>query len=110
MTLRVSTKERVQYVMQDYRYLIIPEQMTKGKPHAILSLYRRGKTSQEIGDITKTKTPHVKRYLELYDTNTHPVEFFAGKELSTDLLCQLFAAIYKKAPSTVAQPEPSSDK
>jgi len=95
LTLYQNTKERVDFLLRDYRYLIIPEQMTKGKPYLLLSLYREGKTAEEITDIVKTKISVTRKYIELYENNKHPVADFVNKNLDTDHMCEVFAAIKK---------------
>lgn len=95
LTLKKIDQERPKYLMRDYRYLNIPEQMSKGKPYIILALHRAGKSSQEISDITKTKAPVVKRYVELYEGNKHAPEYFLGKTLNTEAMCEIYAACRK---------------
>ena len=87
--------ERLDFILKDYRYLIIPEQMTKGKPYLILALYREGKTAEQITDITQTKISTTKRYIELYENNKNPAGFFSGKTLNTELMCEIYSAIGK---------------
>lgn len=95
LCLRNEDADRVGYFMRDYRHLIIPEQITKGKPYLVLSLYRQGKTEEEITEITQTKKSAVRSYITLYESNTHPIEFFLGQTLTTSTSCEAMAAILK---------------
>jgi len=95
LTLKKSDQERPDYLMRDYRYLNIPEQMSKGKPYIILSLHRQGKSAQEICDLTRTKVPVIKRYVELYENNKHAPQHFTGMTLNTDAMCEIYAACRK---------------
>ncbi|KAF9309449.1 hypothetical protein BGZ91_007421 [Linnemannia elongata] len=95
LTLKKTDKERVDYLLKEYRYLNIPEQHSKGKPYIILALHRQGKTLQQICDITKTKQIHASRYIELYEKNKNTPDFFIGKTLNTNLMCEIYAAIRK---------------
>lgn len=96
LTLKQVEKERTDFIVRDYRYLNVPEQMTKGKHHIIVALYKQGKTAEQICEITKTKMAVAKRYLELYDNNKHTAEFFSGKDINTELLCQMYSCLSKK--------------
>ncbi|KAG0354150.1 hypothetical protein BGX24_007012, partial [Mortierella sp. AD032] len=95
LTLKKTDKERVDYLMKEYRYMNIPEQHSKGKPYIILALHRQGKTLQQICDITKTKQIHASRYIDLYEKNENTPDFFIGKTLNTNLMCEIYAAIRK---------------
>ncbi|KAG0296555.1 hypothetical protein BGZ96_009134 [Linnemannia gamsii] len=95
LTLKRTDKERVDYLMKEYRYLNIPEQHSKGKPYIILALHRQGKTLQQICDITNTKQIHASRYIDLYEKNKNTPDFFIGKALNTNLMCEIYAAIRK---------------
>ncbi|KAG0074014.1 hypothetical protein BGZ93_001828 [Podila epicladia] len=95
LTLKKTGKERVDYLMREYRYLNIPEQHSKGKPYIILALHRQGHTLQQICDITKTKQIHASKYIDLYEKNKNTPDFFIGKTLNTNLMCEIYAAICK---------------
>ncbi|KAG0348575.1 hypothetical protein BG005_011426 [Podila minutissima] len=95
LTLKKADKERVDYLMREYRYLNIPEQHSKGKPYIILALHRQGNTLQQICGITKTKQIHASRYIDLYEKNKNTPDFFIGKTLNTNLMCEIYAAIRK---------------
>ncbi|KAI9240567.1 MAG: hypothetical protein BYD32DRAFT_408168 [Podila humilis] len=95
LRLKKADKERVEYLMREYRYLNIPEQHSKGKPYIILALHRQGNTLQQICDITKTKQIHASRYIDLYEKNKNTPDFFIGKTLNTNLMCEIYAAIRK---------------
>ncbi|KAG0284396.1 hypothetical protein BGZ97_008213 [Linnemannia gamsii] len=92
----VPTRQKiVRPLIKGPRYLNIPEQHSKGKPYIILALYRQGKTLQQICDITKTKQIHASRYINLYEKNKNTPDFFIGKTLNTNLMCEIYAAIRK---------------
>jgi len=69
--------------MKDYRYLNVPDQMSKGKPFIILSMYENKHTIDKIAQVTKTKAANIQRYVDLYEKNKHEVSYFGGKALST---------------------------
>ncbi|KAG0272184.1 hypothetical protein BGZ95_012072 [Linnemannia exigua] len=96
LTLKKKDKIRVDYLMKEYRYLNIPEQHSKGKPYIILALHRQGKTLQQICDITRTKQIHASKYIDLYEKNKNTPDFFVGKTLNTNLMCEVYAAICKR--------------
>ncbi|KAF9900767.1 hypothetical protein EC991_006909 [Linnemannia zychae] len=92
----VPTKQKIiRALVKCPRYLNIPEQHSKGKPYIILALHRQGKTLQQICDITKTKQIHASKYISLYEKNNNTPDFFIGKTLNTNLMCEIYAAIRK---------------
>jgi len=96
LTLKNPTKPRIQYLMKDYRYLNVPDQMQKGKIFIILSLYENKYSAEKISQVTKTKIPVVQKYIDFYEKNKHGVSYFGGKSLDgVEDLCSIFSALRK---------------
>jgi len=95
LSLGKDDADKMDFFMRSYRFLIVPEQTTKGKPYLVLSLYRQGKTEGEITEITQTKKSSVKSYIALYDQNSNPREHFLGRTLSSASSCEAVAAFLK---------------
>jgi len=81
------------YLMRNYRYLIYPNIITKGKVQFILSLYWNNNKLNRIEKITETKKPVIEKYIS---------DFEKGKKMKlkqlnikkVEDLCRLFGLIY----------------
>ena len=79
------------YVGRPYRFLTDPLAISKGRPHLVLALHRRGETPDAIQRITGTPRKTVERYIKDFEEGKGAVNFdaYIGKDLSTAELCRL---------------------
>ncbi len=79
------------FVARPYRYLTEPRAITKGKPHLVLALHRRGETPEVISRLTACPKKTVERYVADFEAGKAVPDFegYVGKDLSTGELCKL---------------------
>jgi len=79
------------FVARSYRFLTEPLAISKGKPHLILALHRRGETPEAIAQVTGTPKKTVERYIQDFEAGKAVPGFdgYIGKDLSTAELCRL---------------------
>jgi hypothetical protein len=87
------------YVGKPYRYLTEPRRVTKGKPHLVLALHRRGEPVESIRQLTGCPRKTVERYVADFAAGKGAAGFdgYFGRELGTGDLCRLlgtWAATY----------------
>ncbi|MBA4067103.1 MAG: hypothetical protein C0501_26030 [Isosphaera sp.] len=78
-------------VGKPYRYVTEPRRVTKGKPHLVLALHRRGESVEAIRELTGCPRKTVERYVADFAAGKKVTGFdgYVGKELSTGDLCRL---------------------
>jgi hypothetical protein len=79
------------FVARPYRFLTEPLAISKGKPHLVLALHRRGEKPETISQITGTPKKTVERYIKDFEAGKAVPNFdgYIGKELGTADLCKL---------------------
>lgn len=79
------------FVALPYRFLSEPQAITKGKPHLVLNLHRRGETPDSIHAITGVQRKTIERYIKHFDAGRTVTGFdaYIGKQLDTAGLCRM---------------------
>ncbi len=79
------------FVARPYRYLTEPGGISKGKPHLVLALHRKGKTPEAIAQLTGCPKKTVERYIKDFAAGKPIADFegYIGKDLSTADQCKL---------------------
>jgi hypothetical protein len=79
------------FVGRPYRFLTEPRTISKGKPHLILTLHRKGETPEAIAETTGTPKKTVERYIKDFEAGKAVPDFagYVGKDLGTSDLCKL---------------------
>lgn len=79
------------FVGRPYRFLTEPRAVSKGKPHLVLALHRKGEKPETISQITGAPKKTVERYVADFTAGKAAANFegYIGRELSTSDLCQL---------------------
>ena len=79
------------FVGRPYRFLTEPKAISKGKPHLVLALHRRGETPEAIAQLTGCPKKTVERYVKDFTEGKAAPNFdaYIGKELGTADLCKL---------------------
>lgn len=83
--------DALRFVGRPYRYLTEPRAITKGKPHLVFALHRRGEKPQAIHVITGVPLKTIERYIKEFETGQSVPNFdsYIGKDLSTSELCRM---------------------
>lgn len=86
------------FVARPYRYLTEPKEISKGKPHLVLSLYRAGHTPEAIRDVIDMPLKTINRYIADFDTGKAVESFdgYIGKDLGTADLCRMLGTWHAK--------------
>jgi len=97
MTKRnVKLEVQEEYVMRNYRSIVEPRKVWKGKHLMVCSLLNDGKSVHEIVQVTGMKEATVGRFKESFKNglkNDKDISYFAGKRISDELACECFGLI-----------------
>lgn len=79
------------YVLRPYRYLSEPKRTKKGKLHVILGLHARGKSVDEIREITGSTKSTIQRHIDDFEIGKQSTSFepYYGTDLKPKDLCQM---------------------
>jgi hypothetical protein len=79
------------FIMRPYRYLSEPRRISKGKLHMVLALHARGRSVDEIRDLTGCNKGAVERYIADYEAGTKEADFtpYFGIDLGPKELARL---------------------
>ncbi len=86
------------FVARPYRFLTEPSNISKGKPHLVLALYRTGHTAETIRDLIDMPLKTITRYIADFDAGKQVEGFdgYIGKDLGTADLCKLLGTWHAK--------------
>jgi len=79
------------YLTRPYRFLTEPGTIAKGKPHMAMGLYRLGRKSEEIREVTRSPARSIATYIAEYENGLRAGRFedYFGKETGPRDLCRL---------------------
>lgn len=100
LTLKKSDSKvlRLEFLLKNYRFLIFPKEIKKGKHYLVISEYyasdKKGSTLSKIVQDLKIQQKTMDKYVQLFKNPKVPDSFF-GKELSVDNLCEISSLLEK---------------